>query len=112
MPYRDPAKARAAQQLRYADPARRAARNRRDRERREAARLARPFVALDGEGVTDDKGKHRYILLCASTGESLADPDGLDFTRVAEFLFGLRDKYPSAIFCGFGLTYEIGRAHV
>ena len=93
--------------MRYADPARRAARNRRDRERREAARLARPFVALDGEGVTDDKGKHRYILLCASTGESLADPDGLDFTRVAEFLFGLRDKYPSAIFCGFGLTYDI-----
>ena len=31
----------------------------------------------------------------------------LDFTRVAEFLFGLRDKYPSAIFCGFGLTYDI-----
>ena len=62
--------------------------------------LGRPLADGDAVGPAD-VGADGGIEIEA------ADPDGLDFTRVAEFLFGLRDKYPSAIFCGFGLTYDI-----
>lgn len=87
------------------------ARRLRDRDAHRAARAARPprrFVAVDGEGVTGPDGVHRYVLLCASDQDGpvcppLVNPDGLDYDDCLGFLCRLpRD----AIVVGYGLGYD------
>lgn len=86
-------------------------RKQRDRERmslaRKAKRLAKPFIAIDGEGITDEWGIHTYVLLACSDGDSIYNPSGLDFAAVARFLVGIRERHPDAILVGFGLNYDI-----
>jgi len=30
--------------------------------------MYRPILAIDGEGITDENGRHRYVMLAASDG--------------------------------------------
>src|SRR5512146_2889415 len=39
--------------------------------------LTRPIIAWDGEGVTDDAGTHRYVLLAGSDGSEIVNVLGL-----------------------------------
>lgn len=64
------------------------------------------FIAIDGEGVTLDNGKHAYILLCSSTGEYIINPQGLTTSECFAFLLDLAKKYKHGIFCCFGGSYD------
>jgi hypothetical protein len=61
------------------------------------------FVGVDGEGVTDAFGQHRYVLF--GVGEDqIEDPEGLDWRDVFEFLY--RHYKPATAFVGFFLGYD------
>lgn len=64
------------------------------------------FVAVDGEGVTDEKGDHHYVLL--SVGDQSYHRDGrhLHHDEVFEFLYDQYVDYPDAAFVGFFLGYD------
>jgi hypothetical protein len=69
----------------------------------------RPFVALDGEGITYDKElPQAYVLLACSTGQYIknAAQEGLASQRCFEFLLRLRFENPRAIFLGFSIGYD------
>jgi DNA polymerase type B, organellar and viral len=68
------------------------------------------FIAIDGEGVTRSDGvTHDYVLLCASTGERISNPDGLSTADCFTFLIELAKRYPHAIFVCFGASYDINQ---
>jgi hypothetical protein len=74
----------------------------------DAEYLSRPFIAWDGEGITDPlTGEHRYVLLANSLGETLVDPDGLSWGSVANMLFRCHTANPKSIHIGFGLGYDV-----
>lgn len=64
------------------------------------------FVGVDGEGVTEDDGTHRYVLL--SCGDSTLHYDGatLCFQDILEFLWAHYLQFPSRVYCGFYLGYD------
>jgi len=69
----------------------------------------RPFVALDGEGITYDKQlPQAYVLLACSTGQYIknACQEGLSSQRCFDFLLQLRAENPRALFCGFSIGYD------
>lgn len=108
MPYKDVKKRRAAvrasmQKKRAGD----AAYVQHEKEVKRATARARPFIGIDGEGVTREDGRHDYVLLLASTGESICEPAGLSSVQCFEFLLKLHADHPNAIFCGFGLSYDV-----
>ncbi len=43
--------------------------------------MRKPFVSWDGEGYTDDYGKHHYWLLANSIGDRIIAPVGRSFLR-------------------------------
>ena len=45
------------------------------------------FIAIDGEGITREDGKHEYVLLMASTDEKLVHDDGSELSTVECFDF-------------------------
>ena len=67
------------------------------------------FVAIDGEGYTRQDGTHIYNLIAASTGECLLDQvgNGLRTIKIMDWLFELKEKYPSAVFVGFYFSYDV-----
>lgn len=73
-----------------------------------AKRRAGPtkFIAIDGEGVTEDDGTHRYVLL--SCGEHHLHLDGatLGFTDILEFLWPCFEARSDHAFIGFYLGYD------
>jgi DNA polymerase type B, organellar and viral len=79
------------------------------RERRRKARTtathARPFIAIDGEGITIG-GQHRFILLAASDGSEIVDAEGLRSLACFEYLMELKRNNPAGIFVGFGFGYD------
>lgn len=87
----------------YANKADRAASNRRSRYRQFARR---PFVAVDGEGWTDETGLHLYTLLGASDGTYVTNPDGLSTVQCADYLLDLAARHPGAVLVGFSFGYD------
>ena len=87
----------------------RSAQDHRDQERarRYEQRRAAPFIALDGEGITNERGDHLYVFLAASTGETITNRNGLGTVECFDFLLSLKEKYPQAIFCCFGASYDV-----
>jgi len=70
----------------------------------------RPFIFIDGEGVThkhhtDDDPKS-YALIGASTGERLISKD-LTTLQIFDFLINLKVNHPDGIFVGFALNYDV-----
>jgi hypothetical protein len=59
------------------------------------------FVGIDGEAL----GEEGYHLLAASTGDQIANPDGLSSADCIRFLLGLR-KHTDSIFIGYSLAYD------
>lgn len=68
----------------------------------------RQIIALDGEGITI-LGRHSYVLLAASTGETLVDTEGISSQAALNFLTDLAAKYPGALFVSFGFGYDINK---
>jgi len=97
MPYKDPTK-RAEARRRYEErhpERRRGDRHKDDRARsaarRNAARLDTTFTGVDGEGWTDDTGRHHYMLLVAGD-RSLYTGEPLTSMQCLTFLTGLRQR--------------------
>jgi len=61
----------------------------------------RPIIGLDGEGLDDPP---QYVLLLASNGEGISDPDGLTTDQCLEFLVSLPR---SALKWGYGFAYDV-----
>lgn len=93
-----------------------------DRRTDTAVEKAVEFIGIDGEGVndpsktfiwTDDEGVERhtiyqkYVLLCASTGESLYNPDGIGTGEALSWLCNLGVAHPHATFIIFGGGYDV-----
>lgn len=70
----------------------------------------RPWLFIDGEGVTVD-GEHRYVQFAGMSstdlvGHSIADPNGLTTEAIFEHIFALRDAYPNHITVIYGGSYD------
>lgn len=66
------------------------------------------FVAWDGEGVTDQSGKHKYIMLCNSLfGSSLINPAGLSTSDCLQQILEVGERNPKAIHVCFGASYDV-----
>lgn len=69
----------------------------------------RPFIGVDGEGVTDPDGTHRYVLL--TVGRESLHRDGATLTTLEIFRF-LYDQFlenNDAAFVGFYLGYDFAQ---
>lgn len=65
------------------------------------------FIGIDGEGVTDPDGTHRYVLI--SCGDKHLSQDGahLEFCEILTFLWACFEEAPEgAVFVGFYLKYD------
>lgn len=72
---------------------------------RKAQRIAPiQFVCIDGEGVTDDYGHHRYVLLGCGDRQ-IENPRGLQWAEIFEFLYSNFSTGGFA-YTGFFLTYD------
>lgn len=80
-------------------------RKNKDKESRFMKRISKPFIAIDGEGITrKKKNEHIYTLLSASTGDYIEDYDnGLSTIDSFNFLLSLKN----GIVVGFYITYDI-----
>lgn len=65
------------------------------------------FISIDGEGITDESGRHAYILVGSSSGKSLYRGTGLATQTAFEFLLAERSNCPRAIFVSFAFTYDV-----
>ncbi len=61
-----------------------------------------PFITIDGEAI----GESGYHLLAASTGDEIANPEGLSSADCLRFLLDLKAKHGSAVYCGYALGYD------
>ena len=70
--------------------------------------LARPFIAIDGEGTEarDGSGRQCYSILSATGVDPILDPDGLPFDRIIDFLFELKREHGAANYVVFGASYD------
>lgn len=70
----------------------------------------KPFVCIDGEGITYDEDKPQaYVLLAASTGVFIKESDsqeGLASQRCFDFMLRLKADNPHHIFVGFSIGYD------
>jgi hypothetical protein len=67
---------------------------------------ARTFVAIDGESTTE-RGIHRYVMLCASTGHVTENRDGLATLEILLWLVARKRERRRATFVAFGLNYDV-----
>jgi len=76
----------------------------------DAAYLARPFVAWDGEGVTSTDGIHRYVMLAvkSSNGDSdyLSNIHGLGTAEAFEFILDFATAHSADIHTIYGGGYD------
>lgn len=64
------------------------------------------FIAVDGEGVTDDAGNHHYVLLSVGDRSYHRKGDPFHHDEVFEFLYDQFQEHPDASFVGFFLGYD------
>lgn len=68
------------------------------------------FIGVDGEGVTDPDGTHRYVLLSVGDQSLTADVGGrLTFLDIMPFLWDQFLANPHAAFVGFYLSYDFSQ---
>lgn len=72
---------------------------------RQGTYLARPFIAWDGEGVTNADGSHSYILLANSLGDCTLDRKGISTEAAFDALLARADY--DGIHILFGGNYDI-----
>lgn len=79
---------------------------RRRRSRKEGA--VGKFIAIDGEGYSDETtGRHWYSLLAASTGDYVYNESGLSTFQCIDFLLKLRKKTKGYKYIGFAFNYDV-----
>lgn len=61
------------------------------------------FIAVDGEALETGE----YVLLCASTGDTLVNLDGISTLQAFEFLLSLKARNPHSILVAFGMNYDV-----
>lgn len=69
------------------------------------------FIAIDGEGLNVGTAPNggtiqHYVMMCASTGESLYKPEGIKSLDALNWLCNLAETYPKAVFVVFGGSYD------
>jgi hypothetical protein len=64
------------------------------------------FIGWDGEGATI-QGRHEYVLLANSLGDSIQNPKGLSTDACLRFLLETSAAHPHAIHVGFGFGYDV-----
>lgn len=70
-------------------------------------KIERPFIAWDGEGITNDNSPQQaYVLLAASTGDFIRNPNGLTTQDCLDLLFRVEEENRSALHIGFGFGYD------
>lgn len=69
------------------------------------------FIGVDGEGVTDPDGTHRYVLLSVGDQSLTAQSDDgrLTFHEIMPFLWEQYLAHPNAAFVGFYLSYDFSQ---
>lgn len=67
------------------------------------------FVAWDGEGLTGEDGRHRYVILCSSAmpGDPLLDPSGISTRDALEFIATVGEQNRRAVHVVFGGGYDV-----
>jgi len=67
--------------------------------------MYRPILAIDGEGITDKNGRHRYVMLAASDGSYV---QGRELTSVQcfEYLLNLPKGH---LIVGFSISYDVAK---
>lgn len=81
------------------------------RQHREAAArgtMERPFVAWDGEGWNDEKGRHKYVLLANSLGQRIIADHGKSLSQkdVFKFFMDTKRAVPDAYHVVYGGNYD------
>src|SRR6266581_4145698 len=63
------------------------------------------FICIDGEGITDDNGNHKYVLIGCGD-KQISNPDGLEWQEILTFLYSqfLEGGYT---YTGFFLNYDL-----
>lgn len=84
----------------------------RQHRRRKTPYRQRPFLALDGEGVTKPGNlRQSYVLFGASDGGSVSDEirsdDELSTDQILAFLINLERNHPSHIKIAYGFNYDV-----
>jgi len=64
------------------------------------------FVAIDGEGITDENGVHKYTLLGVGQ-DQLENPNGLEWEEILQFLYSHFKKRTAYV--GFFLGYDFSQ---
>lgn len=65
--------------------------------------MYRPILAIDGEGITDRNGRHRYVMLAASDGSYVQGRE-LTSTQCFEYLLNLPKNH---LIVGFSISYDV-----
>lgn len=67
--------------------------------------MYRPILAIDGEGITDKNGRHRYVMLAASDGSFV---QGRELTSVQcfDYLLSLPKRH---LIVGFSISYDVAK---
>lgn len=82
------------------------------RRRSSGPTLPRPFggfIGVDGEGVTDPDGTHRYVLLTVGSESLHRDGAALGTIEIFRFLYERFEEAPDAAFVGFYLGYDFAQ---
>lgn len=64
------------------------------------------FIAVDGEGVTDEQGNHHYVLISVGDVSYHRKGTPLHHDEIFEFLYDQFQEHPDAAFVGFFLGYD------
>lgn len=70
---------------------------------------SRDFIGVDGEGVTDPDGAHRYVLLTVGAESLHRDGERLTTEEIFAFLYQQFERFPDAAFVGFYLGYDFAQ---
>jgi hypothetical protein len=68
---------------------------------------AREFVAWDGEGIADEHGRHRYVMLVNSLGDALVDRNGVGTHDALRMLLDCAETHPQAVHVIFAGSYDV-----
>lgn len=67
--------------------------------------MYRPILAIDGEGITDKNGRHRYVMLAASDGSYVQGKE-LTSGQCFEYLLSLPRNH---LIVGFSISYDVAK---
>lgn len=68
---------------------------------------ARHFIAWDGEGITDDNGRHRYVILANSEGDAIVNPTGVTTSEAFRVMLDCAESHPQAVHVIFAGGYDV-----